>query len=181
MSLLSKIFGPKKSVVESPKLGVLDLMKGESQSHIEADSTTFFHLFQSMEQNDRKPPVCDVLVIYSRILENGNIVGIDSSLREILRYSGASVAILATENSGDAYISAAADVGYGRANLVMTLNRNGSAFGKFFESLFLEMFKGESMLKAWVKLAPQNPHSQENDIPGTIFSSELGHICFAKD
>jgi len=99
-------------------------------------------------------------------------------LREIIRDSGAAVVVVASPNSGESYNAAAKEKPYGSANLVMTLDRKGDAFGRFFQKLFGEMKRGKSMPIAWVKLAPQGPHSVHTDVPDTIFLCELGQLAF---
>ena len=82
-------------------------------------------------------------------------------------------------NSAQAYAEAGKDVGFGRANLVMTLDRKGDSFGRFFQVLFQDMFAGTSMPMAWVKLAPQRgPKSGGKNTPWTIFACELGQLAF---
>jgi hypothetical protein len=62
-------------------------------------------------------------------------------------------------------------------DLVITLDRNGEAFGRFFKSLFELMLTGVSMPMAWVTLAPQGPDAS-NDNPGMIFHAEAGGVMF---
>src|SRR5262245_26489946 len=65
------------------------------------------------------------------------------------------------------------------ANLIITNNRNGAAFGRFFRSLFQLMHTGVSMPMAWVQLAPQGP-SQSPDLPGMICLMGAGQVTFKK-
>ena len=63
-------------------------------------------------------------------------------------------------------------------DLIITVNRNGEAFGRFFRSLFELMLTGVSMPMAWVTLAPQGPYASE-DNPDMIFHTEAGGLTFA--
>ncbi len=101
-----------------------------------------------------------------------------AGLREIIRDSGASVVVVASENQVDAYSAASGNKNIGRANLVMTIDRNGRIFPNFFVRLFADMKKGVSMPVAWVKLAPQGPGIDHADCPDTIFACEAGQIAF---
>jgi hypothetical protein len=66
-------------------------------------------------------------------------------------------------------------------NLVITLNRNGANFGRFFRSLFEMMWTGVPMPMAWVQLAPQGPSQQRDNIPGTICLMGAGQIAFSTE
>jgi hypothetical protein len=94
------------------------------------------------------------------------------------RDSDATIVVVATANSTAAYIAAGRKQKYGAANLVMTLDRKGSSFGNFFQSLFTQMRNGASMPTAWAKLAPQGPSAQHAHCPDTIFACELGQLAF---
>jgi hypothetical protein len=108
----------------------------------------------------------------------GVVDGSKVGLREIIRDSGARIVVIATENTADAYIAGAANKPYGRANLVMTLQRRGNRFASFYVRLFKMMFAGDTMPVAWVKLAPQVPGAEHEDTPGSIFAAEAGQVTF---
>lgn len=67
-------------------------------------------------------------------------------------------------------------LGDARANLVITLQRNGETFPRFFRELFTRMKKGQTMPMAWVRIVPQGPSSKRDDCPGTIFLMEAGPL-----
>lgn len=67
----------------------------------------------------------------------------------------------------------------GKANLVMTLNRKGDAFGGFFLTLFADMKRGVLMPHAWLKLAPQGPSDHRGNVPECIVACEAGQLAFA--
>ena len=65
-----------------------------------------------------------------------------------------------------------------REALVMTLKRNGQIFPSFFKELFGMMHHGVTMPMAWVKLAPQIPGRENDNVPGTICAMEVTHVVF---
>lgn len=131
-----------------------------------------------MVESDGAPSACDVLLVYCGIEAGGKVAGSPLSLRQIIRDAGAGVVIFAAENDPDRYMEAAKPAAYGAANLVMTLERKGDAFGAFFGKLFELMFRGVSMPVAWVQLAPQVPGHPHADLPETIFACEVGQLAF---
>jgi len=100
------------------------------------------------------------------------------SLREIIHKSHAPIVVVATENGVQPYIAAGKCPGAGKANLVMTLKRNGQIFPSFFKELFGMMHHGVTMPMAWVKLAPQIPGRENDNVPGTICAMEVTHVVF---
>lgn len=169
---------PVRQVIESPKLGILNL-KGDSSAGVMAeDKEALIPVFDSVLESQREVPHCDVLLIYCDLQANGRIHNSSEGLREIIRDSGASVVVVASENEGEGYIAAAQHKDYGLANLVMTVERNGKCFPRFFHDLFAQMKRGVTMPVAWVTLAPQIPGRVQEDCPVTIFACELGQVAF---
>ena len=164
--------------IVSPTIGFLDLAGGDASAAKAADKAALVPLFSSSVESSDVPPICSVLFLYCHIEPSGSIRGSSRGLREIIRDSRAAVVVVASENSGDSYIAAGKQRGYGRANLVMALDRKGDIFPKFFQRLFTEMKHGVSMPVAWVKFAPQAPKAEHADCPGTIFACELGQLAF---
>ena len=58
------------------------------------------------------------------------------------------------------------------------VDRKDDKFALFFHRLFVEMFKGRSMLMVWAELAPQIPGLAHPDAPDSIMAAEAGHITF---
>jgi len=168
----------RSGLIKSPSLGFLDLSGGEFTNLLQEDKNALAPLFQTMVESNSEPPKCNVLFLYFRITEDGGIQGSDHRLRELIRDSGAAVAVVASENPGPYYNLAAKKTGFGRANLVMTINRKGSSFSDFFKQLFSLMKQGKSMPSAWVKLAPQIPGREHPDLPDTFFVCEAGQVYF---
>jgi hypothetical protein len=164
-------------VVQSPKIGYFNLLGASGQSIIDEDQKVLNRLFPSFEESSAAPPTCNVLMIYAKINEDGSVIGSIDGLRGIIRRSGAEVVVVASDNDPKAYFAAAKRTGYGQANLVMTLQRKGSAFPTFFVQLFEKMCKGTTMPVAWVQLAPQIPGMTHSG-PESIFAAEISHIVF---
>jgi hypothetical protein len=171
---------PAPVVVNRPQLGVLNLVGAGARSSVAEDLKALAPLFgKAVEARNGAPPRCDVLLVYARLTDAGKVEHSELGIREIVRDSGATVAIVASANTADAYIAGTPRTGYGRANLVMTLDRKGKSFPSFFASLFKMMFAGTTMPVAWVQLTPQGPGQVHADAPETIFAAEAGQVAFS--
>jgi len=176
-----KFWRTKKNPVirlSSPTVAILDLVGEQVVELVNEDQQLLSRLFNKVHYVTRDAPTCDVMFLYARITADGGIVGWNGGLRELIRDSGAKIVVVASENPGPAYVKAGAGKPYGQANLVMTIARNGSAFGQFFAALFSQMNRGVSMPEAWVQLSPQRPGSGSAEQPSTIFACELGQLTF---
>jgi hypothetical protein len=167
-------------VIRSPQLGFLNLIGSSAEMMLEEDKAVLSPLFTSAEKSDNNPPVCDVLLIYGSLEKDGRFINYAEGLRDIIRRSNAPIVIVASENDSQSYIVAGKQTGYGQANLIMTLQRKGSTFPSFFSQLFQKMYEGNSMLEAWVELAPQIPGETHDNCPETIFAAEISHIVFER-
>jgi hypothetical protein len=174
------MFFSKSRVVtlSSPKVGILDLGGEDTKQLVKSDTSFLRPLFDEVQAAESTAPKCDVLFLYAKLTAEGAVLGSTRSLREIIRDSGAKVVVVAIANQSGPYIKAGKQQPYGRANLVMTLNRRGDNFGRFFEALFSRMKEGRSMSAAWVELNPQVPGSQQADCPEMIFACEIGALAF---
>lgn len=124
-------------------------------------------------------PSAEILFVYAHLNEDGTIKGpTPSGIRQVVQLTSAAIIILASPNSADSIKNAAALPGPKTANIVFTLDRNGSGFGRFFRELFEKMRSGKDMLTAWVELAPQHPSANLPYAPQTIFVAEGGKIAF---
>jgi hypothetical protein len=165
-------------IIESPRIGFLNLLGASAETNLADDEAALAPLFSSSEKSETTPPRCDVLMIYARVDADGRITGSLDTLREIIRQSEASIAVISSENEGKNYIAAARAKGLARANLVMTIRRKGNASPQFLAQVFRRMSRGQSMPLAWVELAPQNPTAVHQNCPESVFSAEVGHIVF---
>jgi hypothetical protein len=166
-------------ILSSPKVGILNLGGEQTKEIVESDANFLRSLFAEVQVVDLAALTCDVLFLYAELTADGAVLGSARGLREIIRDSGAKVVIVASGNPSGHYIRAGKQKPYGRANLVMTLDRRGEAFGRFFLTLFSKMKRGASMPSAWVELNPQVPGREQSDCPSTIFACELGPLTFS--
>ncbi len=185
MNWLQRVFGSSRRVtaksplvLKSPKIGFLNLLGSNGQSFVEQDKAAFGPIFQALEVSDTATPQCDVPLIYAQAGSDGRIIGSEDGLRGLIRKASAVIAILASPNEPNHLIAAGKPTGYGQANLVLTMNRKGPAFARFFSELFGKMYRGTTMPMAWVELAPQNPRDRHENCPETIFLAEVSHIVF---
>jgi hypothetical protein len=165
-------------VIRNPTLGVLNLAGPSGETLLAHDLTVVGPLFGTTRRSEAAPPACDVLLVYCEIQPNGVVKGANRSLRELIRDAGASVVVVAMNHSVGAYIAAAPQLPFGRANLVMTLDRKGAGLPTFLARLFERMNAGTSMPVAWNELAPQTPGASHGDAPEVIFSCERGQVTF---
>ena len=165
-------------VIHSPRFGILNLKGDAAEELIAADVQALTPVLGSPTRGSALSPFCDVLFIYCDISPDGRISNFSGSLRELIQTLRAPLVVVASENSGEAYISTSKGQRHGRANLVMTLSRRGDAFPTFFVQLFTDMKRGVSMPVAWVKLSPQGPVKEHETLPSTIFACEAGQMVF---
>jgi hypothetical protein len=123
-------------------------------------------------------PRCDVLFLYCSLDAQGNIVDSPNTIRGLIKDAGAYVAVVASENKPDSYIKGMGSRNDWHANIALVIDRKADKFAIFFRHLFEAMFNGQSMLMAWVELAPQIPSHDHPDAPGTIMVAEAGHVTF---
>src|SRR5262249_51388566 len=136
------------------------------------DRAVIGELFDQNVQVTSIPAPCDVLFLYCGFEPSGRMIGQQGSVRRLIRDTGAKVAVIASPVPAELLSNRDFQAGLAKGdhppvNLVITLNRNGDTFGRFFKSLFQMMWTGVAMPMAWVQLAPQGPQ-QRKDIPGTI-------------
>lgn len=63
-----------------------------------------------------------------------------------------------------------------RVNFVVTIDRRGERFRKFFKNLFTLIANGESFFMAWVKIAPQGDGPWMDDLPSTYVAVGRGDL-----
>ena len=172
----------KPLLIESPKLGALNLKGSSCSQMVIEDMRAVSGSFSSVEERTNLPvPSCNVLFVYCDFESDGKIAGTPVGLREVIRDSGALIVVVASETSREACMEAVKPqpAPYGRANLVLTLDRRGMVFASFYRRLFEQMAKGVTMPVAWVSLAPQIPGRDHIDCPTGAFLCEAGQVAFA--
>jgi hypothetical protein len=133
-------------VIRAPRLGILNLKGASAEQLIAADVQALGPVLADAVRGSTSSPFCDVLFIYCDIGTDGRIANFAGTLRDLIQTLRAPLVVVASENSSDAYISTSKRQG-GRANLVMTLSCNGTAFPTFFAQLFAEM-KGDVSIQS---------------------------------
>ena len=175
-------FGPKTrprvTIISNPVLGVFNLLGSTAEANVKDDLEEVAQYFNEVRHEDNVPPLCDVLLLYCEINSSGAINGSSQSLREVIRDAGAAVVVVATNNEAKNYQACLERAPFGRANLVMTIDRCESLFAGFLGKLFAQMERGVPMPIAWNNLAPQYPGADHNELPATICALERGQIAF---
>ena len=125
----------------------------------------------------------DIVPILAQVETDGTIGG--GTRIELLKWlsnAGAKLIVFASENTVESYIAAfpaKKRTGFFEPNLVLTLERKGNNFPRFFSALLGLMAKGRTMPMAWVKLVPQDGDSRRmKELPETIFEANLGQTQF---
>jgi hypothetical protein len=187
VSLLSKLFGTSKAETRTttvgsplrlakPKIGFLNL-QGESGSSLAVnDRRVLAPLFSESFLTDGAVPRCEVIFIYCSVDAGGRIVGSPAGIRDLTKAAGAYVAVVASENPPDSYMKALGPRICWGANTVLVVDRKADKFAVFFYRLFDAMKRGQTMLMAWVELAPQIPGVEHPNAPSALMAAEAGHI-----
>jgi Tfp pilus assembly protein PilF len=172
-------------IIENPSIVFWNII-GESMAPLVAnDRATLGPLFPKQAEGGREhTPYCNVLFIYGVLNAQGLIGTPAIPLRDVIKTTGAYIVVIATETN----VEVVNDPGFGKsiksdgswqANLVLTVNRNGDAFARFYRNLFGLMMNGVTMPLAWSKLAPQGPVGH-TDCPGGFVIFEVSHIAFKR-
>ena len=166
----------------APTIAFLNLGDDAFTDLMVQDRAEIGALFSEIPASSQKLPECEVLFLYASIEENGALQGTKLSLRQLIAATHARIVVIATNNSIEGYVAALKSTGDAKANLVLTTNRKGEAFPRFFKRLFEIMLSGKSMPLAWVEIAPQGPISAEQKAatPDSAFAPELGQVSFSK-
>jgi hypothetical protein len=149
------------------------------QSLMETDKSSLGPLFSEVHSSSEGIVPCHVLFLYCKVDRDGSLPGLNMRIRDLVKASGACVAIVASENDGNHYMHALQPKNDWPANIVLVIDRRGAAFTVFFHKLFEAMKGGTSMLMAWVKLAPQIPNRDQPECPSTLMLAEAGHIALS--
>jgi hypothetical protein len=168
-------------VITNPVLGLLNLLGAAGDDLLKRDQADIGQLFSTVRVSVKDVPKCNVLFLYCQLDDTGRVAGTSSSLRDLIKAAQAHVMVVASPFDPKVVNSQlVAALGSGNdwpANVVITFDRRGSRFGRFFKQLFSRMLAGVTMPMAWVELAPQDPAGQD-DNPGTMFIPEVGYIAF---
>jgi len=170
----------RKVTIANPSIGFHNLGGPAFAQQLEEDQAALGQLFrETVPARGDSAPRCDVLFLYASVGEDGSIHGTaTSTLRQLAADAGASILVLASNNTGEHVTAAAKRDGPKQASLVLTLNRGGENFAKFFHELFAQMISGKAMPVAWVAIAPQHESVMPANVPSTIFIPEGGAVSF---
>lgn len=175
MGIISKIIsGFTENRIEDPTIGFLNLAGEGALGLMEEDKNHLEDLFFSVSVRSSDPPRCNVLFLYCDLKANETN---PLWLLEIARSSGAVIIIIANENDSEYCLKITNKAAKG-VNLVMTLDRKGTCFAKFFRKIFELMLNGATMPTAWAQLAPQYPKDSHQGCPETFFFCGAGQIAF---
>jgi hypothetical protein len=174
------VFRGRNLGIADPTLGFLNLGGDAFASFVDEDHGALSPLFAKTERGTGlQIPKCDVLFIYADIASDGSVgFGKEVTIRHLAERAGASIAILASNNSAEHGIAASKAPGPKRTNLVWTLDRKGEAFARFFKELFTQMKDGTPMPAAWVAISPQYKSKVHLDLPETVCQMEAGQVRF---
>jgi len=145
-----------------------------------ADGQILKPLFSEAHESRSDVPRCSVLFFYGEFDAAGKIAGRDEGLRDLIKAAGAYIAVVQSASNPDYYMNCLGPRNDWGANIVLTLDRKGDRLPRFVADLFRRMYAGQSMLMAWVELAPQIPGYDHLEAPGTIMASEAGHLVFGR-
>ena len=166
-------------LIRAPKLGILNLLATAGTAWAAEDAGALVPFFDGVRESDATTPRCDVLMLYCDVAHDGTIVHDRRRLREIVRESKAQIVIVASPNVAADYMEAMRETGFGTANVVLTLDRKGPAFARFFVRLFERMRAATPMPVAWVELQPQDAGAVRPEHPDLVCLMERGHVAFA--
>jgi hypothetical protein len=189
MGFFSRVFGRRKPEtkrttaskpfrIENPCIGFLNLAGQSGASLLEADKGALSPLFKESKTSSGPVPKCQVLFVYCSFDPQGNVVGSSNRLRDLIKEAGAYVAVVASGNAPDGYKKVLEPRNDWHANIVLVLDRRAERFASFFGKLFRAMSNGQSMLMAWVALAPQIPGDDHPENPSAFMLPEAGHVTF---
>lgn len=174
-----------------PTIAFVNLAGEDCAAIFAEDSTDIGAGFGKVIRADSAPvPACDILFLYCNTDASGRVTGQTARLRDLIGASRACIAVVASNVPVEVVtLKGWLDRGSNPpVNLILTLNRNGKTFVRFFNDLFAHMRRGIPMPRAWVTIVPQQaPLPQDapqrpprDDLPGTIVLMEAGQVTFAK-
>ncbi len=187
-----KLFGNAKNSVKSPKILICFVGDAMENANFQQEKS-IYQMYQDVTEYraaagadllafvDGK--TYDIVHLLASVADDGTVGGsFGIQVLEGLSKAGAKLVVFASENPVENYVAAFPPkqrIGFVEPNLVLTLERKGENFVKFFGSLFGLMAKGRTMPMAWVKMAPQGGDSRRmQELPETIFEANLGQIKF---
>ncbi|PTU32199.1 hypothetical protein CJD38_05940 [Stenotrophobium rhamnosiphilum] len=160
-------------------VGFINLAGTQLDRMLFEDATAMSRIFLRTALARNEVPKSEILFIYAELDADGLFKNNSfKNVRQLAKETTASMVILASPNPADFIRKAVNLAGPRTANLVFTIDRNGAAFSRFFQSLFQNMRGGKDMLSSWVALAPQGPQVSQTNVPVTLLFAEAGKLAF---
>src|SRR5215813_2382839 len=132
-------------IIPKPILGMWNLIGDAGAALLARDQADLGPLFpNSVQVGAQSVPRCNVLFLYCALEASTRVAGQSFSMRDVIKAAQAHIAVLAADippallQSGEFGQSLSARSDW-PANIVITLNRNGEHFGRFFKELFSQM------------------------------------------
>jgi hypothetical protein len=121
----------------NPKLGVWNLGGQEFAALVNEDRAAFGSLFEEViVSGDGKVPQCDALFVYARLEPDGSLRDAgEPTIRHAAARAYCSIVVSAANNESDRVVAASKLQGPKGASLVLTLDRKGDGFSRFFKEL----------------------------------------------
>ena len=163
-------------------IGFANLGGKDFESIATEDATTLAPMFaRSAVVANHQIPSAEILFVYAKLRDDGTIENTAASgIRQIVQLAKPAILVLASPNSSSSIQKAVALPGPKTANIVFTLDRNGTGFSRFFRELFHNMRDGKEMLSAWAELAPQHPAANPPHNPQTLLLAEGGKLALPR-
>ena len=175
-----KFWNSGRICIPNPKLGLLNIGGDEFAAELNEDRKALGAFFNDViVGGEGQVPNCDVLFVYAKVASNGSIANsTEPSLRHLAARAGSVVLVLASNNPSEHVVAAGKVPGPKQCSLVLTLDRNGEGFPRFFKEVFTLMKSGKTMPMAWIKTAPQHKSVMPQYTPETIFLPEGKFVVF---
>jgi hypothetical protein len=157
----------------SASLGLFNLLGSAAHQAVAQDSTMLAPVFRNKVlighgQNPKfkgEIPECNILMLYGHIDSSLVLSGGGSSytLPELAKASAAQLIVVASDTpvqtlTDPKFVRSLSGWSGPAPVVIVTLDRKGDGFLKFFLQYFLRLVMGSSVTQGWVDLAPQGPN-----------------------
>jgi hypothetical protein len=125
------------------------------------------------------PLKCNILLCYAELSPSGDLDHSHYTLRKLSDISGCSLLILASNQTASNCLAFGHHHKKWMQNYVLVQERKNSGFAHFLADWFRLIEHGDSMLRAWVRLAPQGSSQNHQDAnPLMIFVAAGKNVVF---
>lgn len=172
----------KISVIEAPKIVLLQVGTN-AQQLLESDLNIYNEYYRTVSSTALKDvnelfqfvetASFDLFHVFVEISKDGYIL--DSfenkttvaTIANLMQSNGAKYIVFASNSPAQAYMNAGEYLTH-NANIVMTIDRRGDNFTKFFKKIFEKVSKGVPFPEAWHEIQPQGRTTVNECLPETI-------------